>query len=340
MPKKPSTTYTSPEHAQAQIDSLKKIDKENGGAIKAQAVIGTAGPKKYSISQTREQTRDIQYHRFVNREDSRIVSRNLKLISMVTAFIVLGLGIVLLAMVAFNINRGDLIFLERLYVGGAIGIPYDDWHAWLQNLSGTLTILGIVAVGVTVANFFVQAYYSPRLSNAVFQDMLDARAMADDDNEARQWFKERYGNLYEEMLAGKVSVVAAQAPKPVPAALPAIGKLPAIKAPPMVSIGPPGPMKLPKPLAATPPPIPGTTIKKKPAGPVEGEKKIYVRCERCQKTLHVAIPKKLVLDNELEVVPVSIIHGEDKDKHILTVFLDPDFKSRRDRVSDMITLEV
>ncbi len=88
------------------------------------------------------------------------------------------------------------------------------------------------------------------------------------------------------------------------------------------------------------PPVPGDHVTKhKPAEPVEGHKDIFVRCERCNQTLKVNIPRKIVLENELELVPVSIVHGTDTSKHVLTVFLDPDFHSRRDRVSDLIVME-
>ncbi len=88
------------------------------------------------------------------------------------------------------------------------------------------------------------------------------------------------------------------------------------------------------------PPVPGDNFTKhKPAEPVDGHKEIFVRCERCNQTLKVNIPRKVVLENELELVPVSIVHGNNASYHVLTVFLDPDFHSRRDRVSDVIFME-
>jgi hypothetical protein len=89
-----------------------------------------------------------------------------------------------------------------------------------------------------------------------------------------------------------------------------------------------------------PPPVPDTAVmKKKPEGPVDGEQLIFVRCDRCEKTLGVRIPRKLILENESEIVPVSIVHGKGDSKHVLTVYLDPDFRSRRDKVSDVLFVE-
>jgi hypothetical protein len=88
------------------------------------------------------------------------------------------------------------------------------------------------------------------------------------------------------------------------------------------------------------PPVPGDyPTKVKATAPVEGNKEIFVRCDRCDKTLKVDVPRKIVLENELELVPVSIVHGNDASKHVLTVFLDPDFHSRRDRVSEVLFVE-
>ncbi len=88
------------------------------------------------------------------------------------------------------------------------------------------------------------------------------------------------------------------------------------------------------------PPVPGDLpTKRKSELSVEGHKEIYVRCERCNQTLKANIPRKVVLENELELVPVSIVHGNNANRHVLTVFLDPDFHSRRDRVSDVVFVE-
>ena len=94
-----------------------------------------------------------------------------------------------------------------------------------------------------------------------------------------------------------------------------------------------------KPIAA-PPPIPDS-----PLGPgkkniisekeAEGTKKIFVKCERCDETFIIDLPRKLVLTNPLEVVPVTLLHAED---HALTVYLDQNFESRRDYISEIFKL--
>lgn len=92
----------------------------------------------------------------------------------------------------------------------------------------------------------------------------------------------------------------------------------------------------------TPPPIPQDPSQKpkdinklKPAD-LEGIKKIFVKCERCDKTFIIDLPRKLVLANPLEVVPVTILHHEE---HALTVYLDQNFESRRDYISEIYVLE-
>ncbi|MHA1680267.1 MAG: hypothetical protein ACTSUE_04625 [Promethearchaeota archaeon] len=66
-----------------------------------------------------------------------------------------------------------------------------------------------------------------------------------------------------------------------------------------------------------------------------GEKKIFVKCERCDKTFIIDLPRRLVMANPLEVVPVTILHD---DSHALTVYLDQNFESRRDYVSEIYVL--
>ncbi|HME55568.1 MAG TPA: hypothetical protein VKM55_25405 [Candidatus Lokiarchaeia archaeon] len=115
--------------------------------------------------------------------------------------------------------------------------------------------------------------------------------------------------------------------------------MPGIKIPPKITINFPIGAGLPK-RSITPPPVPDTFVAKKKAnGTVDGEQMIFVRCDRCNKTLVVKIPRKLVLENEEEIVPVSIVHGSNGNKHVLTVYLDPDFRSRRDKVSDVLFVE-
>jgi hypothetical protein len=91
------------------------------------------------------------------------------------------------------------------------------------------------------------------------------------------------------------------------------------------------------------PPVPvscdDTSTKKKTVVDPEtitGEKRIFVKCERCNKTFIIDLPKKIVLSNPLEVVPVTLLHAED---HALTVYLDQNFESRRDYVSEIYTIE-
>ncbi|MEX2684629.1 MAG: hypothetical protein Q6373_023865 [Candidatus Sigynarchaeota archaeon] len=78
--------------------------------------------------------------------------------------------------------------------------------------------------------------------------------------------------------------------------------------------------------------------KKQAATPEQlaGEKRIFVKCERCDKTFIIDLPKKLVLANPLEIVPVTILHHPE---HALTVYLDQNFESRRDYVSEIFHLK-
>ncbi len=92
------------------------------------------------------------------------------------------------------------------------------------------------------------------------------------------------------------------------------------------------------------PPIPGDACgdfsqKKKQvisADLAVGEKRIFVKCERCDKTFIIDLPKSLVLSNPLEIVPVTILHHPE---HALTVYLDQNFESRRDYVSEIFHLK-
>ncbi|NMC05739.1 MAG: hypothetical protein GYA24_11030 [Candidatus Lokiarchaeota archaeon] len=116
-----------------------------------------------------------------------------------------------------------------------------------------------------------------------------------------------------------------------------------IKLPAKPGAAPSPPLKCP-PIPKTPPPVPGDACgdfsKKKRfiASPdqVVGEKRIFVKCERCDKTFIIDLPKKIVLSNPLEVVPVTILHHPE---HALTVYLDQNFESRRDYVSELFTLK-
>nr|MDO8116311.1 hypothetical protein [Candidatus Sigynarchaeota archaeon] len=68
---------------------------------------------------------------------------------------------------------------------------------------------------------------------------------------------------------------------------------------------------------------------------ITGKKRIFVKCERCDKTFIIDLPRALVLSSPLEVVPVTIMHGKE---HALTVYLDQNFESRRDYVSELFYL--
>nr|MDO8083245.1 hypothetical protein [Candidatus Sigynarchaeum springense] len=91
------------------------------------------------------------------------------------------------------------------------------------------------------------------------------------------------------------------------------------------------------------PPIAGDacgdfTKKKQAATPEQlaGEKRIFVKCERCDKTFIIDLPRRLVLESPLEVVPVTILHNAN---HALTVYLDQNFESRRDYISEIFNLK-
>ncbi|MBD3187214.1 hypothetical protein GF325_10325 [Candidatus Bathyarchaeota archaeon] len=93
---------------------------------------------------------------------------------------------------------------------------------------------------------------------------------------------------------------------------------------------------------APPPPVPRRSdeaVRKKnilPPEELEGTRKIFVKCERCDRTFIIDIPRRLVLANPLEVVPVTIMHDEE---HALTVYLDQNFESRRDYISEIYVLD-
>ena len=123
-----------------------------------------------------------------------------------------------------------------------------------------------------------------------------------------------------------------------------------IKLPPKPTIGAPGIATATPGAPLKAPPIPKipaisgdacgdfTKRKKQTVTPEQlaGDKRIFVKCERCDKTFIIDLPKKLVLSNPLEIVPVTILHHAD---HALTVYLDQNFESRRDYVSEIFTLK-
>ena len=65
---------------------------------------------------------------------------------------------------------------------------------------------------------------------------------------------------------------------------------------------------------------------------------VLVNCERCGNIIPIQIPKKVVLNSELPVVPISYVHKnkENKDQHCITIHIDHDFDIRRQRISDVI----
>jgi len=67
-------------------------------------------------------------------------------------------------------------------------------------------------------------------------------------------------------------------------------------------------------------------------------KVVLVNCERCGNIIPIPIPKKVVLNSELPVVPISYVHKnkENKDQHCITIHIDHDFDIRRQRISDVI----
>ncbi|MFX1455393.1 MAG: hypothetical protein ACFFDB_08455 [Promethearchaeota archaeon] len=67
-------------------------------------------------------------------------------------------------------------------------------------------------------------------------------------------------------------------------------------------------------------------------------KVVLVNCERCKAVIPIPVPKNLVLESELPIVPISFVHNnlECKDKHCITIHLDHDFDIRRQRLSDVV----
>lgn len=65
---------------------------------------------------------------------------------------------------------------------------------------------------------------------------------------------------------------------------------------------------------------------------------VLVNCNRCKAVILIPVPKKMVNNSELPVVPVSYVHKnlENKDLHCITIHLDHDFDIRRQRISDVV----
>jgi len=70
-------------------------------------------------------------------------------------------------------------------------------------------------------------------------------------------------------------------------------------------------------------------------------KVVLVNCRRCNNVIAIPVPRELVLDSDLPVVPVSYIHfnGANEDLHCTTIHLDRDFDIRRQRNSSVIMEE-
>jgi hypothetical protein len=67
-------------------------------------------------------------------------------------------------------------------------------------------------------------------------------------------------------------------------------------------------------------------------------KVVLVNCERCKAVIPIPVPKSVVLESELPIVPISFVHKnlETKDRHCITIHLDHDFDIRRQRLSDVV----
>ncbi|MFX0083777.1 MAG: hypothetical protein ACFE94_18655 [Candidatus Hodarchaeota archaeon] len=67
-------------------------------------------------------------------------------------------------------------------------------------------------------------------------------------------------------------------------------------------------------------------------------KVVLVNCDRCKAVIPIPVPKKVVIDSELPIVPVSYVHKnlDNKDQHCITIHLDHDFDIRRQRLSDVV----
>ncbi|MBD3185798.1 hypothetical protein GF325_03130 [Candidatus Bathyarchaeota archaeon] len=298
-------------------------------------------PQKHEPTSTNKDqeidTMDVFYSD-VRREDVRRGFFNFRKVLLAVSIILIGVVLMMITEIMANINRGDNIFAGSTLVGENILIPWIDWHDWLEALSWTLGVIAALIIALILTNIAIIMYHDKAIPKGDLARGLNATAISERDISIRQSFKEQFGPIYEDMKKGKVSLIS-QGVKPSMVPLKGKAGLPKIKMPPKVAVPIPGSMKTPGKPSGGAPPVPSLVTKKKQSGPVTGEKKIFVRCNKCEKTLSVSIPKGMVLDNELEVVPISIIHGEGEEKHVLTVFLDPDFKSRRDRISEMVILE-
>ena len=67
-------------------------------------------------------------------------------------------------------------------------------------------------------------------------------------------------------------------------------------------------------------------------------KVVLVNCERCKAVIPIPVPRKVVNESELPIVPISFVHKnlENEDQHCITIHLDHDFDIRRQRLSDVV----
>jgi hypothetical protein len=67
-------------------------------------------------------------------------------------------------------------------------------------------------------------------------------------------------------------------------------------------------------------------------------KVVLVHCDRCKAVIPIPVPKKVVTESKIPIVPVSYVHKnlENKDEHCITIHLDHDFDIRRQRLSDVV----
>ncbi len=70
-------------------------------------------------------------------------------------------------------------------------------------------------------------------------------------------------------------------------------------------------------------------------------KVVLINCDRCKEVIPIPVPKRMVLESDLPVVPISFIHKNamKEDQHCITIHLDHDFDIRRQRISDVIISE-
>jgi len=68
------------------------------------------------------------------------------------------------------------------------------------------------------------------------------------------------------------------------------------------------------------------------------KKVVLVNCERCNAVIPIPVPKIIVIESILPIIPISYIHKnlEKKDQHCITIHLDHDFDIRRQRLSEVV----